>query len=120
MKILDPAIRWAHRIAVASLLILIGYYLLLTLYLTPLDKAPSPAMAGLLVIPLLAFLPALLLKNHRGMIGLCFVILLYFVSAVLNVFSPIYGVLAYLDVAATVILFVSTMIVARWKLKQRA
>lgn len=40
------------------------------------------------ILPLLAFIPSLFSKNLRSYQWLCFAILLYFIYAVLNAFSP--------------------------------
>lgn len=64
--------------------------------------------------PLLAFLPWLLARNHRTMIWLCFLLMIYFLVAVPNAMLPITVWINYVEVALVVSLFVSAMLYSRW------
>lgn len=66
------------------------------------------------IVPLLIFIPAMKRNNPRAYIGLCFVILLYFIKGVEGVFHP---AMAWIDVSTlcfSVTLFISAMMASRW------
>lgn len=65
-------------------------------------------------LPLLAFMPWLLRRNHRAMIWLCFLLLLYFLVAVPNAMSPIGVWINHVEAWLVVVLFVSSMMYSRW------
>lgn len=65
------------------------------------------------MLPLLIFLPGLLRDNPRVYIGLCFVLLLYFIKAVEGLFSPNRDWLDYVLLALTVTLFIVSMMASR-------
>ena len=65
------------------------------------------------MVPLLIFLPGLLRDNPRVYIGLCFVLLLYFIKAVEGVFSPARDWLDYALLILTVTLFIVSMLASR-------
>lgn len=64
-------------------------------------------------VPLLIFLPGLLRDNPRVYIGLCFVLLLYFIKAVEGLFSPARDWLDYALLILTVLLFIVAMMASR-------
>ena len=65
------------------------------------------------MVPLLIFLPGLLRDNPRVYIGLCFVLLLYFIKAVEGLFTPSRDWLDYALLALTVTLFIVSMMASR-------
>ena len=65
------------------------------------------------MVPLLIFLPGLLRDNPRVYIGLCFVLLLYFIKAVEGLFSPARDWLDYALLTLTVTLFIVSMMASR-------
>lgn len=65
------------------------------------------------MVPLLIFVPGLLRDNPRVYIGLCFVLLLYFIKAVEGLFSPSRDWLDYVLLAITVTLFIVSMLASR-------
>lgn len=67
------------------------------------------------LLPLLAFAPAVVKGNPRGHAWLCFVLLLYFMEAVLAALTPAHLVLGLIECALTAILFTSAMMFARWQ-----
>lgn len=67
------------------------------------------------LLPLLLFLPGLLRDRLRSYIWLCFVCLLYFIALVERVFALPGAALAWLGLAAVVILFCSAMFYVRWR-----
>lgn len=80
----------------------------------PLRPAASVTVWLIQVVPLLLFLPGMLKKNWRTFIWLCFLLLLYFLVAVLNIFSPSVLVIDYLETALICCLFICAMLFCRW------
>lgn len=66
------------------------------------------------LFPLLIFLPAMLRDNPRAYIGLCFVLLLYFIKAVEGMFSPARAWIDFWLLCGSVVLFISAMMTSRW------
>lgn len=66
------------------------------------------------LVPLLIFLPGLRRDNPRAHIGLCFVLLLYFIKAVEGMFSPARAWIDYALLILTVFLFIVSMLTSRW------
>jgi uncharacterized membrane protein len=66
------------------------------------------------LLPLVIFIPALWRGNPRAYIGLCFVLLLYFIKAVEGVFSPARAWIDFWLLGGSVVLFISAMLTSRW------
>ncbi len=66
------------------------------------------------VLPLFIFIPGLLKENHRSIIMLCFVTLLYFTAIVANLFEPDRSIFDVSAVVAVVTLFIVSMMYSRW------
>lgn len=66
------------------------------------------------LLPLLIFIPAMRRDNPRGYIGLCFVLLLYFIKAVEGLFSPARAWIDFWLLGGSVVLFISAMLTSRW------
>ncbi len=74
----------------------------------------SPLLIWLARIgPLLIFIPGVILKKPRGFAWLCFVVLFYFTSAVVDAFLG-HDISGWLQTALCVILFISSMFYVRW------
>jgi len=65
-------------------------------------------------VPLLLLLPGLLSQYYRVYSWLCFVILLYFVVAVMGVFASTAKISDYVFLASTVVLFIVSMMCSRY------
>ena len=75
----------------------------------------------LAIIPLLIFLPGLIREDHRSLVLLCFVSLLYFVVVVTNLYEPDKTVFGYFALISVVTLFITAMMYSRWlRASQRA
>ncbi len=72
------------------------------------------------LLPLLAFMPSLLKSNLRSYQWLCFLILLYFIYGVLNVFSPDKLISGIMLTLFCVLLFCSAVLYIHRKQKDRA
>jgi uncharacterized membrane protein len=74
----------------------------------------SPALLVLAIIPLLIFLPGLIREDHRSLVLLCFVSLLYFIVVVTNLYEPDRTVFGVFALVAVVSLFITAMMYSRW------
>lgn len=70
------------------------------------------------VLPLILFLPSILTCRPRGHAWLAFVSLLYFMQGVMIATLPDKAWLGLLEVIASLILFGSSMLYARWRSRQ--
>lgn len=113
--------RLFYRLTLASLLALCALLLVWHLVLLPVSVKPW-FIALLHVVPLLAFLPALLGRRPRPFVWLCFFILLYFCQGVINAFTlpSLPGVLGLLETLLTSSLFIAAMLAARYLAQAQA
>lgn len=65
-------------------------------------------------LPLLIFLPALLMQSHRGLSGLCFVVLMYFIAGVTGTMGPSASWSDWLLLVLSIILFFTATFSSRW------
>jgi len=65
-------------------------------------------------LPICILLPSLIQGNRRTFSWLCFIILLYFVLAVMNAMQSLADTLDYLYLGLTVCVFISSMMASRW------
>lgn len=104
----------AYRYAsLAFLLLHIALLLAQTLWITPEGKEPNLTVGLILIAPLVLFLPWILLRNLRAHAWLSFTSLWFFMLAVPTVLDTRYGVLAQLEFANSILLFVVTMMFVR-------
>lgn len=66
------------------------------------------------LVPLLLLLPGLLSKYYRSYSWLCFIVLAYFTSYVVQVYSPTRQWHDWLALIATIIIFIAGMYASRW------
>ena len=85
------------------------------LWVVPADREPSVAVWVVASLPLLVFLPGLVRKSFRTYIWLCFVLLLYFLKMVLNLWHPLVSWVDWALVSVLVALYISAMLFARWQ-----
>ncbi|HSG61322.1 MAG TPA: DUF2069 domain-containing protein [Pseudomonadales bacterium] len=102
------------RLTFVSYLALLTVFTVVTMVLPPEGKSPNWAIWLVLVAPLLIFFNGVRRRNKRSLAYLCFAILLYFVIAVNNAFSPVARVFDYLEVALIVIIFTSATLAIRF------
>ncbi len=103
---------WLSRLQLIALIALIGYW---TLVQSPPKQANPWIIATVLTFPLLVFVPSVIVGHARGHAWLCFVVLLYFIAAVMNATTPGKELLGLLESLLTLGLFTSAMLFARWK-----
>jgi uncharacterized membrane protein len=112
----------AAKTRISRALVLLSYFGLLLLFtLWYLWLAPSqgdnPWVIWLVhLLPLLAFAPVVIKAKPRGHAWLCFVLLLYFLEAVIAaLIPPPTRWLGLIDCTLLVTLFTSAMLYARWR-----
>ena len=67
------------------------------------------------LLPLLIFLYPLRKESYKGLSLLCFVVLMYFMVTVVNLFSPLVNWIHWLQLLTECTLFISAMLFSRWK-----
>ncbi len=102
------------RLTYASYMALLVLFTVVTMVVPPEGKSPNWAVWLVLVAPLLIFFNGVRKRNKRTLAYLCFAILLYFVIAVNNAFSPVARVFDYLEVALIVLMFTSATVAIRF------
>lgn len=68
-------------------------------------------------VPLLLFVPFLLKPTSRTFQWFCFMLLLYFIIAVVNIFSPGMYYIGLAESVTVGLLFTAAMMLGRWKMR---
>ena len=112
----------AFKVLVGSYIGLLLTLLLSTLANPPQDVEPGPMLwlAGLGIalfkcLPLLLFVPGLIARSHKTASWMAYMIQLYFVLAVMLVFTPGSSGWGWLMTALTLVIFISAMLFTRWQ-----
>lgn len=117
---------YASLARVARMVVLTSYAVLLltiagaTLLWPSGERSPSAVIWLLLSAPLLLFLPGLWRGTVNTHAWVCFVSLLYFAAAVVNVLLPAWRVLDVVELVAAIALFVSSTLYIRWRTRAAA
>ena len=98
-----------------SFLLLLLFYSLRFLWLAPASSANPWVIWLIYLLPLIGFTPAVLSGKPRPHAWLCFVLLVYFLGAVITATQPNLALLGWIEVILLVTLFNSAMLFARWK-----
>lgn len=112
---LEARVTWSYRTTLALLALFLGLMAVGTLWIVPSDREASLSVWALASLPLLVFFPGLVRRNFRSYIWLCFVLLLYFLKLVLNLWHPLVSWVDWALVMTLVGLYVSAMLFARWQ-----
>jgi uncharacterized membrane protein len=115
-----PASALARRLSLGCYAALV---LVLSLQIFGIGKLELAARAFLWVLwtgPLLVFLPGLLRGTWKTYLWLCFVLLVYFMVVVGNLFGPGAGPADWLQLALICVLFNTAMFYARWRQRELA
>ena len=116
IKHLDLKTHWARRFCWFFYIATLSTFSLSFLMQYNYHQILTWLILAVCLMPLLAFLPGLILGYPRNQAILCFFILLYFCFAVMNSFLP--GLLGQISVAEAISeggLFTSAMYYARWQ-----
>ena len=65
-------------------------------------------------LPLILLLPSLMGNHYRAYSWLCFIMLLYFIFAVMNALISTAGIVDYLFLLLTMLTFIAAMMASRW------
>lgn len=110
------------KFLIAEKVMLISYFAFIALFAANFQQFYNPTAAShwlfyiLEIAPALAFLPWLLFaRRRRPVIGLCFVLLIYFSLSVINIARPVaFPLTIWLELLAQFCLFCSGMMFCRW------
>lgn len=107
----------------ARMAVLASYVALIVLLLIGGLQLQAQSDSGLLpllvrVLPLALFLPTIVTCRPRGHVWLSFVSLLYFMQGIMIATLPGRSWLGMLEVLASLALFTSSMLYARWRSRQ--
>lgn len=114
LSYLEPRVRISRWLATLSYAVLVGWLAIYNLFISDLHGANPLVILGVQLIPLLVFLPGLVLGNVRAFAWLCFAINLYFIYGVLTCFHPGREVYGGIMVAASATYFVTALGYVRW------
>jgi len=125
-KVLTGSAEDYQPLAAASrAVVLFSYFALLlvfsigTLWLPSCNRSPNTVIWLIHIVPLLLFLPGLLRQNTRSHVWVAFICNGYFLVSVNAVFAcP--TVLAGIEIALTVLLFISATLFIRWRSRELA
>jgi uncharacterized membrane protein len=115
MNGLQAKTRRSRIVVLLSFFALLLLFTLWYLWLSP-AQGDNPWVIWLVhVLPLAAFTPTLIAGKPRGHVWLCFVLLVYFLEAVIAALVPPTRWLGGIDCALLVTLFSAAMLYARWR-----
>ncbi|MGB1158845.1 MAG: DUF2069 domain-containing protein [Porticoccaceae bacterium] len=102
------------KLSIGRQVVRISYAMLLMVLAANLwQENQPPVIYFIVLIPLLIFIPGLLMDSIRTLIWLGFVLLIYFAGSVYGVADPEVQTLDIAELVLTVVLFCSAMIYAR-------
>ena len=99
---------WTTLAAHLSLIFLLTYKLVIR------ESSPDWRYAAVQIAPLLALIPGILSRHYRAYSWLCFVMLLYFLSATMNLFNASISNVDRFIFLTTIVLFVASLFSSRW------
>lgn len=104
-----------RKASVVLLISQIVFFFLKTTVLLPEGKTPNLIVFLVFSAPLIGFLPFVIKRNLKAHAWLCYLSLLYFIPFSMNVFDPRFGVIAQLELANIILLFLATMMFTRYE-----
>ncbi|MBA1203767.1 DUF2069 domain-containing protein [Pseudomonas capeferrum] len=112
---LAPRLRLARALSMASLLGLIALLGIHDLWFANLHGARIEVILAIELLPLLVLLPGMWMGSARAHAWTCFMVNLYFIKGVLAAFDPARMLFGCLEVAISLVLFVSALLYVRWR-----
>jgi uncharacterized membrane protein len=112
---LESKARLSGQITRLSFIGLLLFYTARFLWLAPASSANPWVIWLVYLIPLIGFTPSVLSGKPRPHAWLCFVLLIYFLGAVVTATQPNLALYGWLEVLLLVILFNGAMLFARWQ-----
>lgn len=115
-----PQTQRAYQLMLACLFLLVVFMLTEQLLFAPaVGLAALTFVAAAKLLPLLAFLPGLLARQPMTAVGLSFMLLIYFIFAVLGAFEPgMPGHFAQFRCLLIAALFTGCLLFARWRRRE--
>ena len=112
---LESKARLSGQITRLSFIGLLLFYTARFLWLAPASSANPWVIWLVYLIPLIGFTPSVLSGKPRPHAWLCFVLLIYFLGAVVTATQPNLALYGWIEVLLLVILFNGAMLFARWQ-----
>lgn len=112
---LAPCLRLARALSLAFFLGLIALLVVNNLWFANLHGARVEVILAIEVVPLLLLLPGMLLGSARAHAWVCFVVNIYFIKGVLAAFDPARAVFGWVEIVASLGLFIAGLLYVRWK-----
>lgn len=112
---LESKARLSGLITRLSFIGLLLFYTARFLWLAPASTANPWVIWLVYLVPLIGFTPSVLSGKPRPHAWLCFVLLIYFLGAVVTATQPNLALYGWIEVLLLVILFNGAMLFARWQ-----
>ena len=112
---LEPRVRLMRVLSLTCFLGLIGLLCVYYLLFANLHGARPWVILLIELVPLLILLPGMLKGSPRGHSFTCYVVNLYLIKGALAAFDANRQVFGLLEIAASVLLFISAMLFVRWR-----
>lgn len=109
---------FSYQLTLTSFTALALYYCAWYLWLAPAQSTHPWVIWLIHLVPLAAFAPVIIKGSPRGSIWLCFVLMFYFLEAVLAAWNPQLRWLGIIAALLIALLFSSAMMFARWQGRQ--
>lgn len=120
MSAMAPRTRLAQRLALGCLVALLGLLSVEIFGIVRLAPETRAFLWVIWVVPLLVFLPGLVRGGWKSYLWLCFVVLVYFMVTVSELFGPKREIADVFELVLIVVLFVAAMMYARWRKRELA
>nr|WP_189660569.1 DUF2069 domain-containing protein [Pseudomonas vlassakiae] len=112
---LAPRLRLTRALSLAFFLGLIALLVVNNLWFANLHGARVEVILAIELVPLLLLLPGMLMGSARAHAWTCFVVNIYFIKGVLAAFDPARALFGWVEVLASLGLFVAGLLYVRWK-----
>ena len=112
---LQPRVRLMRVVSLACFFGLIALLCVYYLMFANLHGARPWVILLIELVPLMFVVPGMLMGSPRGHSFTCYVVNLYLIKGALAAFDPNRQVFGLLEIAASVAVFVSALLVVRWR-----
>ena len=120
MSALASRTRWARQLTLGCLVVLLVVLSVEIYGIVRLAPETRAFLWVIWVLPLLLFLPGLVRGNWKSYLWLCFVVLVYFMVTVSELFGPEREIADVFELMLIVVLFIAAMMYARWRQRELA
>lgn len=114
MDNIQKKVALSRQLTLSLLVVLLSVYAFKTLVLWDQPLKLRLALFAMQLVPFLLVLPGVLRHSWRAFAWLCFILQLYFMQAVMVVFSPQRAAWDWLSLALVVSIFIIAMLHIRW------